>query len=164
MIRSSEFVETDTYILFGYYFCFFYRTFSLRLARWPVTLSISVFSHSLQACIWLAYSIRYDFFFHTLPTSSSAYFPYSFFYNIFGGIRLGMCTRNKLYQLLATSVPKRCICVVVFILGTINQSDFSVKYRIIDFFVVIYNYSQNGWFSIEFDISRGVYFFLVRRY
>jgi len=70
-----------------------------------------------------------------------------------------MCTSNKLYQLVAMSVPTRCICVVVFILRTINPSDFSVQYRIIYFFVKFYNYSQKGLFSIEFDISRGVYFF-----
>lgn len=70
-----------------------------------------------------------------------------------------MCTRNKIYQLVVMSVPKRCICVVVFLLGTINPSDFSVKYMTIYFFVEFYHYSQNGLFSIEFDISRGVYVF-----
>jgi hypothetical protein len=60
------------------------------------------------------------------------------------------------------SVPKRCICVVVFTIGVVNPSDFSVKYRIIYLFVEFYSYSQNGLLSLECDISRGVYF-LVRR-
>jgi len=45
-----------------------------------------------------------------------------------------MYTKNEIYQLVAMSVPKRCICVVVFTIGVTNPSDFSVTYRIIYFF------------------------------
>jgi hypothetical protein len=73
-----------------------------------------------------------------------------------------MYTKNEIYQLVAMSVPKRCICVVVFTIGITNPSDFSVRYRIIYFFVEFYYYSQNGLLSLEFDISRGVHFLFCR--
>lgn len=64
-----------------------------------------------------------------------------------------------MYLLVAMSVPKMCVSI----LAKINPSDFSVKHRIIYFYVGFYFYSRNGLLSLEFDISSGVYF-LVHRY
>lgn len=48
-----------------------------------------------------------------------------------------MYTKNEICHLVAMSVPKMCICIVVFTFGTINPLDVSVKYRIVYFLVEV---------------------------